>query len=85
MKTNHYDNAQDKASQIAIRLQGLSYLLTNFKSEGSGDRDNESHWGIGLLLEDFAKQAREIDLMLDEAARPTTINAKQILEKLAKA
>jgi hypothetical protein len=84
MKTNHYDNAQDKAGQIAIRLQGLSYLLTNFKSDGTSDSDNESHQGIGLILEDLAKQAKEVDEMLDQAVRPTISNAKQTLEKLTK-
>lgn len=71
---DYYDNAQDRASQVAIRLEGLSYLLQNFKAEGIGDRDDEAHVGIGLLLEDLAKEARDVGRMLDCATRPKPIS-----------
>lgn len=84
MERNHYDIAQDKAGFLSDKLAGMAYLFQNAKIESMGSRDSEAHYGIGVILEGFAEEARNLDRMLDSTERPTYINAKKTLEKLAR-
>lgn len=84
MGKEYYDETQELAGGIAVRTQALSFLLYHFNPEGHSDKDKESLNGVGALLEDIAKMASKLDLMLDSVNRPTFINAKKTLEKLAK-
>lgn len=70
MKINYYDHLQGLALDVATKTEGMAYLLKNFQPDGTGVRDNDARLGIAMILEDLAKQGREIFRKLDCINRP---------------
>lgn len=70
MKINYYDHLQGLALDVATKTEGMAFLLMNFQPNGTGVRDNDARAGVAMILEDLAKQGREIYRKLDSINRP---------------
>jgi hypothetical protein len=70
MKINYYDHLQGQALDVATKTEGMAYLLMNYVSSGTGVRDREAQAGVAMILDDLAKQGREIYRKLDSINRP---------------
>ena len=69
MKRSYYDQIQDLVTEVALKTEGLAYLFGGFKPDATGPRDIDARQGVALILEDLAKQSREVAGMLDERER----------------
>jgi len=56
---------QYQVSELASKLDGISHLLSNFASFGSGDRDNDRMMGLGTLVEGLANDGHRIAQLID--------------------
>lgn len=71
MKKSYYDQIQDLATEVALKTESLACLIKEIKPDGTGLRDIDTNRGIALILEDLAKQSREVAGMLDLRERRT--------------
>lgn len=81
---DYYSDLQNKAGEIALKLSGLAALHSHYKSEDENEREMEARIGVGRLLEGLSNEVREIEKALDSGTRPTSINSREILQRLSK-
>lgn len=78
MKIKDISDASFEAHEIALKTEGIAFLMRHFNQEGTGDRDRDAMIGISLILEDLAKKGHELSDALDTAdlkARDTSKKA----------
>lgn len=50
-----------------LKLQGLAHLFLACKPDGSRDTDNDASYGIGLMLEEIAKDSDRLSNIAGQA------------------
>lgn len=70
MKINFYDHVQGLILDVAYKTEGLAYLIRHCKPMDTSVRDGDAREGISMILEDLAKDGRNISTMLDSVCRP---------------
>ncbi len=63
--SKHLDKAQCVAFELATKTEGIAHLLYFYDKHSSSERDRDAMQGISMILEDLAKQGRELAEMLD--------------------